>query len=158
MVDTPGNEKKQEDASSLLGKLLSPKPLSSSSLLMKEIWMKPCIEFAIRTLRGEIPCIGGEKRADDTTPQSSLSSSAANRQFSSSGAEMAAFGDVGGGIWAADPCIEFAVKILTGKIPISSVDVSAPEKPSVYAQHLQQCLLLHSAQTDPYCEPLKKLS
>ncbi|CAH9097868.1 unnamed protein product [Cuscuta europaea] len=136
--DTPGSVKKQEGDSSSLGKLLSFESSSSPSLQMKDIWSDPCIEFAIKTLTGEIPCMGEEvKRVEETTPQSSLSSSAVNRQSSSFGAEVAAFGGGGGGIWA-DPCIEFAVKILTDEIPISSVDVSAFVKPSVNARQPQQ--------------------
>ncbi|CAH9121681.1 unnamed protein product [Cuscuta epithymum] len=135
--DTPGSVKKQEGDSSSLGKLISFESSSSPSLQMKDIWSDPCIEFAIKTLTGEIPCMGEEvKRVEETTPQSSLSSSAVNRQSSSFGAEMAAFGG-GRGIFA-DPCIEFAVKILTDEIPLSSIDFSAFVKPSEYVRQPQQ--------------------
>ncbi|CAH9076898.1 unnamed protein product [Cuscuta epithymum] len=135
--DTPGSVKKQEGDSSSLGKLISFESSSSPSLQMKDIWSDPCIEFAIKTLTGEIPCMGEEvKRVEETTPQSSLSSSAVNRQSSSFGAEMAAFGG-GRGIFA-DPCIEFAVKILTDEIPLSSIDFSAFVKPSEYVRRPQK--------------------
>ncbi|GFZ15318.1 hypothetical protein Acr_24g0015080 [Actinidia rufa] len=66
------------------------------STCMKDLWMDPCIEFAIKTLTGGIP-IEDEHKADEN-PGPSL--------------ELP-FGDSWG-----DPCIEFAVKTLTGAIPL----------------------------------------
>ncbi|XP_019192138.1 PREDICTED: methyl-CpG-binding domain-containing protein 13 isoform X1 [Ipomoea nil] len=133
------NEKKQEDDATLpLKKLHSPDPdgndrevgpnskdgekteitpeSSSSSSCVKDMWMDPCIDFAIKTLTGAIP-IGDEKKVDET-PQSSLSCSSAGNPQSS--VEL----PFGGDIWA-DPCFAFAVKTLTGKeIPITD-DLSA---------------------------------
>ncbi|XP_057477072.1 uncharacterized protein LOC130764773 isoform X1 [Actinidia eriantha] len=71
-------------------------PGSPLNLSMKDLWMDPCIEFAIKTLTGGIP-IEDEHKADEN-PGSSL--------------ELP-FGDSWG-----DPCIEFAVKTLTGAIPL----------------------------------------
>ncbi|XP_057481288.1 uncharacterized protein LOC130768273 isoform X2 [Actinidia eriantha] len=71
-------------------------PGSRLNLSMKDLWMDPCIEFAIKTLTGGIP-IEEEHKADEN-PGSSL--------------ELP-FGDSWG-----DPCIEFAVKTLTGAIPL----------------------------------------
>lgn len=114
-----GNEKKQEDATLPMEKLHSDREVgpelnikdkdekkSEMSSPVKDMWMDPCIDFAIKTLTGAIPIPVGEE-----TPQSSsLSSSAGNPQSS---VELG-FGD----IWA-DPCFAFAVKTLTGEIPIT---------------------------------------
>lgn len=74
---------------------------------LSDLWTDPCIEFAIKTLTGTIPVIN-EKKVDEI-PGSSLSRPSVNTP-SSVGLPSAE-------IWA-DPCFMFAVKTLTGEIPI----------------------------------------
>ncbi|XAR66212.1 hypothetical protein NMG60_11012358 [Bertholletia excelsa] len=69
-------------------------PGLSLNVAFKDLWMDPCIDFAIKTLTGAIP-IGDDSKAEEN-PGSSL--------------EL-------GDSWD-DPCIEFAVKTLTGAIPV----------------------------------------
>ncbi|XP_055827026.1 methyl-CpG-binding domain-containing protein 13 [Solanum dulcamara] len=74
---------------------------------LSDLWTDPCIEFAIKTLTGTIPVIN-EKKVDDI-PGSSSSRPAVNTPPS--------VGLPSDEIWA-DPCFMFAVKTLTGEIPI----------------------------------------
>ncbi|XP_015069681.1 methyl-CpG-binding domain-containing protein 13 isoform X2 [Solanum pennellii] len=74
---------------------------------LSDLWTDPCIEFAIKTLTGTIPVIN-EKKMDEI-PGSSSSKPSVNTP-SSVGLPSAE-------IWA-DPCFMFAVKTLTGEIPI----------------------------------------
>ncbi|RAL52193.1 hypothetical protein DM860_016042 [Cuscuta australis] len=142
--DTHGNERKHEAVAADTAAALPAGEPESSLLMMKDVWMDPCIEFAIKTLTGAIPCMGVEEnKADKMTPQSSLSSSAGNLQ---SCVEELPFG--GGGVLALDPCIEFAAKILTGEIPIS-VDECSPEKPLFKQQQQQKCWLTKFGSNQP---------
>ncbi|XP_018624889.1 uncharacterized protein [Nicotiana tomentosiformis] len=74
---------------------------------LSDIWTDPCIEFAIKTLTGTIPVIN-EKKVDKI-PGSSPSMSSVNTPCT--------VGLPSDEIWA-DPCFMFAVKTLTGEIPI----------------------------------------
>ncbi|KAJ8554457.1 hypothetical protein K7X08_025135 [Anisodus acutangulus] len=74
---------------------------------LSDLWTDPCIEFAIKTLTGTIPVIN-EKKVDEI-PSSSPSKHSVNTSSS--------VGLPSDEIWA-DPCFMFAVKILTGEIPI----------------------------------------
>ncbi|KAK4363117.1 hypothetical protein RND71_018358 [Anisodus tanguticus] len=74
---------------------------------LSDLWTDPCIEFAIKTLTGTIPVIN-EKKVDEI-PSSSPSRHSVNTSSS--------VGLPSDEIWA-DPCFMFAVKILTGEIPI----------------------------------------
>ncbi|XP_016464054.1 uncharacterized protein LOC107787050 [Nicotiana tabacum] len=74
---------------------------------LSDIWTDPCIEFAIKTLTGTIPVIN-EKKVDKI-PGSSPSMSSVNTPSTA--------GLPSDEIWA-DPCFMFAVKTLTGEIPI----------------------------------------
>lgn len=74
---------------------------------LKDLLMDPCIEFAIKTLTGAIP-IEDVNKVDENPVSSSLASSGQTPVCSS----LSPCGD----IWS-DPCFEFAVKTLTGKVP-----------------------------------------
>lgn len=74
---------------------------------LSDLWTDPCIEFAIKTLTGTIPVIN-EKKVDEI-PGSNLSKPSVNTPSS--------VGLPSDEIWA-DPCFMFAVKTLTGEIPI----------------------------------------
>lgn len=74
---------------------------------LSDLWTDPCIEFAIKTLTGTIPVIN-EKKLDEI-PGSSSSKPSVNTPSS--------VGLPSDEIWA-DPCFMFAVKTLTGEIPI----------------------------------------
>lgn len=67
---------------------------------LQDIWKDPCIEFAIKTLTGQIPIeeVLGQNKPPTEIPKPS--------------AELPS-----GDLWG-DPCIEFAVKTLTGDIPL----------------------------------------
>lgn len=67
---------------------------------LKDLFMDPCIEFAIKTLTGAMPIEDASKV--DANPVSSLASP--NQTLDS------------GNIWS-DPCFEFAVKTLTSEMP-----------------------------------------
>ncbi|KAL0304244.1 UNVERIFIED_CONTAM: Methyl-CpG-binding domain-containing protein 13 [Sesamum radiatum] len=73
---------------------------------LKDLLMDPCIEFAVKTLTGAIPIEDVNKLSD--SPVSSL----ASPNQTSSSSSMLPSGD----IWA-DPCFEFAVKMLTSETP-----------------------------------------
>ncbi|KAL0317767.1 UNVERIFIED_CONTAM: Methyl-CpG-binding domain-containing protein 13 [Sesamum angustifolium] len=73
---------------------------------LKDLLMDPCIEFAVKTLTGAIPIEDVKKLSD--SPVSSL----ASPNQTSSSSSMVPSGD----IWA-DPCFEFAVKMLTSETP-----------------------------------------
>ncbi|KAL0371678.1 UNVERIFIED_CONTAM: Methyl-CpG-binding domain-containing protein 13 [Sesamum calycinum] len=73
---------------------------------LKDLLMDPCIEFAVKTLTGAIPIEDVKKLSD--SPVSSLASP---NQTSSSSSMVPS-----GNIWA-DPCFEFAVKMLTSETP-----------------------------------------
>ncbi|XP_015166784.1 methyl-CpG-binding domain-containing protein 13 isoform X2 [Solanum tuberosum] len=74
---------------------------------LSDLWTDPCIEFAIKTLTGTIPVIN-EKKVDEI-PGSNSSKPSVNTPSS--------VGLPSDEIWA-DPCFMFAVKTLTGEIPI----------------------------------------
>lgn len=74
---------------------------------LSDLWTDPCIEFAIKTLTGTIPVINEKKVGE--IPGSSLSRPSVNTPSSG--------GLPSDEIWA-DPCFMFAVKTLTGEIPI----------------------------------------
>ncbi|XP_060203576.1 methyl-CpG-binding domain-containing protein 13 isoform X1 [Lycium barbarum] len=74
---------------------------------LSDLWTDPCIEFAIKTLTGTIPLIN-DKKADEI-PDSNPSRPSINTPSS--------VGLPSDEIWA-DPCFMFAVKTLTGEIPI----------------------------------------
>ncbi|CAN4105316.1 unnamed protein product [Withania somnifera] len=74
---------------------------------LRDLWTDPCIEFAIKTLIGTIPVIN-EKGVEETQGSSS-STHSVNTPCS--------VGLPSDEIWA-DPCFMFAVKTLTGEIPI----------------------------------------
>lgn len=74
---------------------------------LSDLWTDPCIEFAIKTLTGTMPVIN-EKKVDEI-PGSSSSKPSVNTPSS--------VGLPSNDIWA-DPCFMFAVKTLTGEIPI----------------------------------------
>ncbi|KAL3342064.1 hypothetical protein AABB24_026202 [Solanum stoloniferum] len=74
---------------------------------LSDLWTDPCIEFAIKTLTGTIPVIN-EKKVDEILGSSS-SKPSVNTPSS--------VGLPSDEIWA-DPCFMFAVKTLTGEIPI----------------------------------------
>ncbi|PIN11005.1 Methyl-CpG binding transcription regulator [Handroanthus impetiginosus] len=74
---------------------------------LKDLLMDPCIEFAIKTLTGAIP-IDDVKKVGDS-PVSSL----ASPNQTSASSSMVPPDD----IWT-DPCFEFAVKTLTGEMPM----------------------------------------
>lgn len=76
------------------------KKLDSS---LNDLFMDPCIEFAIKTLTGAIPLEEVSKICD---------SSVASPVQASASSSVLPFSD----IWA-DPCFEFAVKTLTSEIP-----------------------------------------
>ncbi|KAK1366608.1 MBD domain-containing protein [Heracleum sosnowskyi] len=122
---------------------------SSANFSMEDLWQDPCIEFAIKTLTGVIP-IGEENQAEKNSGSSAEmsfpiaeenqaeknSGSSAEMSFpiaeenqaeknSGSSAEMS-FSD----IWT-DPCYQFAVKTLTGDIPLD-------EDPSIQNLFQQQ--------------------
>ncbi|XP_047329358.1 uncharacterized protein LOC124932730 isoform X2 [Impatiens glandulifera] len=69
-------------------------------VLLSEIWMDPCFEFAVKTLTGDIPIEDHLKL--DKIPQPSTITTP---PFSKCP-------------WEDDPCFEFAVKTLTGDIEI----------------------------------------
>ncbi|XP_020549037.1 methyl-CpG-binding domain-containing protein 13 isoform X1 [Sesamum indicum] len=73
---------------------------------LKDLLMDPCIEFAVKTLTGAIPIEDMDKLGE--SPVSSL----ASPNQTSSSSSMLPSGD----IWA-DPCFEFAVKMLTSETP-----------------------------------------
>ncbi|KAA8533745.1 hypothetical protein F0562_031262 [Nyssa sinensis] len=77
------------------------KPGSPLELSLRDSWMDPCIDFAVKTLTGVIP-IGDENKATEN-PRSQED------------------------IWE-DPCIEFAIKTLTGATPIEDEN-KAEENP-----------------------------
>ncbi|KAL8095907.1 uncharacterized protein LOC141692279 isoform X2 [Apium graveolens] len=89
---------------------------SSTNFSMEDLLEDPCIEFAIKTLTGVIP-IGEENQAEKISGSSaemSFSMGEENRADKNSGssAEMSL-----SDIWT-DPCFEFAVKTLTGVLPL----------------------------------------
>ncbi|KAK4431511.1 Methyl-CpG-binding domain-containing protein 13 [Sesamum alatum] len=73
---------------------------------LKDLLKDPCIEFAVKTLTGAIPIEDVNKLSE--SPVSSL----ASPNQTSSSSPMLQSGD----IWA-DPCFEFAVKMLTSEMP-----------------------------------------
>ncbi|KAM3382092.1 methyl-CpG-binding domain-containing protein 13 isoform X1 [Capsicum galapagoense] len=74
---------------------------------LRDLWTDPCIEFAIKTLTGTIPVIN-EKEVGEV--QGSCPSTASANTPSSVGLPSDE-------VWE-DPCFMFAVKTLTGEIPI----------------------------------------
>ncbi|KAI3471118.1 hypothetical protein Pfo_027781 [Paulownia fortunei] len=74
---------------------------------LNDLFMDPCIEFAIKTLTGAIPIEDVNK-----VQESPVFSLASPNQTSGSSSVLPS-----GDIWA-DPCFEFAVKTLTSEIPM----------------------------------------
>ncbi|CAN4087791.1 unnamed protein product [Withania somnifera] len=74
---------------------------------LRDLWTDPCIEFAIKTLTGTIPVIN-EKEVDE------IQGSSSSMPFVTAPSSVGLPSDE---IWA-DPCFMFAVKTLTGEIPI----------------------------------------
>uniref|UniRef100_A0A5B6YMT6 MBD domain-containing protein n=1 Tax=Davidia involucrata TaxID=16924 RepID=A0A5B6YMT6_DAVIN len=107
------------------------KPGSPLDLPLRDSWMDPCIDFAVKTLTGVIP-IGDENKADENpgsrgdmwkdpcfefaikTLTGATTIEDENKALEIPGSPLdSSFGD----LWT-DPCIEFAVKTLTGAIPV----------------------------------------
>ncbi|KAF5766772.1 putative Methyl-CpG-binding domain-containing protein [Helianthus annuus] len=73
---------------------------SSINFSMNDLWTDPCIEFAVKTLTGAIPC-------EDLNKPENPAPSPLKVPLED--------------LWT-DPCIEFAVKTLTGAIPVGEND------------------------------------
>ncbi|GER34960.1 methyl-CPG-binding domain protein 13 [Striga asiatica] len=85
------------------------KPEMNPKSAMNDLLRDPCIEFAVKTLTGAIP-IEEVNKVGRNPVSSSLSSLHVSSTSSSNKSAS-------GNIWA-DPCFEFAAKILTGEVPV----------------------------------------
>lgn len=85
------------------------KPESSLNLSLTDLWADPCIEFAVKTLTGAIP-IGDGNTDTVSVRYENVDVNKTNENLKSP--LDLSFGD----LWT-DPCIDFAVKTLTGTFP-----------------------------------------
>lgn len=78
---------------------------ASIEVPLPDIWKDPCIEFAIKTLTGQIPIeeVLGKDKTVEKVPEPSKESSS-------------------GDFWG-DPCIDFAVKTLTSDLPVPNFNI-----------------------------------
>ncbi|KAM7491630.1 hypothetical protein LguiA_034551 [Lonicera macranthoides] len=85
------------------------KPESPLNLSLTDLWTDPCIEFAVKTLTGAIPI--GDGNTDIVSMREENVDVNKTNENPKSPLDLS-FGD----LWT-DPCIDFAVKTLTGTFP-----------------------------------------
>ncbi|KAL1198329.1 Methyl-CpG-binding domain-containing protein 13 [Cardamine amara subsp. amara] len=111
---------------------------SSYDTTLADLWKDPCIAFAIQTLTGEslhlpnTPAISSDPK-NNHAKQKGVAFSPEKPGNVNTGSEKPGFSGVSPGvdIWKEDPCIDFAIKTLTGAIPIGLDEPDA--KPKVTA-------------------------
>lgn len=96
---------------------------------LAHLWKDPCIAFAIKTLTGDTPCLPNNTAAISSDPNSNhakqkggvtfLPETPQNHANTSYSAGVSSESPPGMDMWK-DPCIDFAIKTLTGAIPLGS--------------------------------------
>ncbi|KAF8104992.1 hypothetical protein N665_0164s0010 [Sinapis alba] len=102
---------------------------------LADLWKDPCIAFAIKTLTGDVLCLPNNTAAISSDPNSNHAKQKGVNFLPETPQNGNTYSGVssespppGMDIWK-DPCIDFAIKTLTGTIPIGSNEPVVRPKP-----------------------------